>query len=141
GSRAGRGVALLVAALAIECGPVRRADGGRGLLAPPTRAPEFDAPDQDGRVHRLAEFRGRVVVLYFYPRDGTPGCTREACAFRDAWQRLAATGAQVLGVSADDVRSHASFAREHRLQFPLLADTEGAVVRSYGVGRTFGMPA
>jgi peroxiredoxin Q/BCP len=77
--------------------------------------------------------------LYFYPRDGTPGCTREACAFRDAWTRLAATGAQVIGVSSDDVASHARFAREHHLSFPLLSDDGGAIARAYGVRRTFGL--
>jgi peroxiredoxin Q/BCP len=92
-------------------------------------------------VRTLAEFQGRVVILYFYPRDGTPGCTREACAFRDSWTRLAGTGAQVLGVSSDDVASHAHFARDHHLPFPLLADTDGRIARAYGVGSTFGLDA
>jgi peroxiredoxin Q/BCP len=105
------------------------------------RAPEFRARDQEGRERMLSEFRGKVVVLYFYPRDATPGCTAEACAFRDAWQRFETAGAQVLGVSTDDVASHAAFAREHSLPFPLLADTDGAIARSYGVGTTLGMAA
>jgi peroxiredoxin Q/BCP len=133
---------LVTSALgASACTRARRPDGGEGLLAAPTPAPNFEALDQDGRTRTLAEFRGRPVVLYFYPRDATPGCTREACAFRDAWDRFARVGAQVLGVSSDDVASHARFAREHNLPFPLLADTEGRLMQSYGVGRTLGMAA
>lgn len=109
------------------------------LLAPGARAPEFHALDQDGRDRRLADERGHAVVLYFYPRDATPGCTREACSFRDVWSRFVEVGAQVLGVSTDDVASHAAFAREHRLPFPLLADPDGSITRLYGVGRTFGL--
>jgi peroxiredoxin Q/BCP len=121
------------------CGPPRRSDGGIGMIGPPALAPSFSAPDQDGRTRTLAEFLGRPIVLYFYPRDGTPGCTREACAFRDAWQRIAATGAQVLGVSTDDVASHARFAHEHNLQFPLLADPGGHILQAYGVSSVLGM--
>lgn len=111
-----------------------------GLVEVGERAPAFQVPDQAGRDRTLAEFAGQPVVLYFYPKDATPGCTREACAFRDAWDRLQAAGAVVLGVSRDDVASHARFAREHDLPFPLLADTDGEVVRAYGVGESFGMP-
>src|SRR5262245_22865711 len=121
-------------AVCATCGPVQRPDGGYGLLAARARAPGFAARDQDGHTRTLTEFRGRAVVLYFYPRDGTPGCTREACAFRDVWRRLAATGAQVLGVSTDDVAAHARFAREHHLPFPLLADPGGRIADLYGVG-------
>jgi peroxiredoxin Q/BCP len=97
--------------------------------------------DQTGRVRTLAEYRGRPVVLYFYPRDGTPGCTREACAFRDAWDRLQATGAVVLGVSTDDVESHRRFHAEHRLPFELLSDVDGEVARRYGVPVRLGLAA
>jgi len=96
-------------------------------------APDFEAPDETGRVRSLSEFRGRAVVLYFYPKDGTPGCTREACAFRDEWQRIRAAGGQVIGVSLDSVESHAEFKQKHELPFPLLADTEGKVLAAYGV--------
>ncbi len=109
------------------------------LLAPGTRAPTFEALDQDAHRHRLGDDRGHPVVLYFYPRDGTPGCTREACSFRDVWNRFLDIGARVLGVSTDDVASHASFAREHHIPFPLLADPDGTIVRAYGVGRILGM--
>ena len=102
-------------------------------------APDFSLPDQNGRLRSLAEFRGKWLVLYFYPRDDTPGCTRQACAFRDDRQNLAALGAEVVGVSVDDVESHLDFAKEHRLPFPLLADAGGAVAARYGSIRNFGL--
>lgn len=95
--------------------------------------------DQSGRVRQLSEYRGHAVVLYFYPRDATPGCTREACAFRDSWDRLQATGAVVLGVSADDITSHASFHGEHQLPFDLLSDPDTSVASRYGVPVRMGM--
>jgi peroxiredoxin Q/BCP len=131
-------LALLLAA----CVPSSRPAGARGernLLAPGTIAPDLTARDQFGTTRTLREFRGKVVVLYFYPRDGTPGCTREACAFRDAWDRLSAAGAQVVGVSTDSVESHREFADSHRIQFPLLADTDGRVCAHFGVGSHLGM--
>lgn len=105
------------------------------------RAPDFSAPDQSGQPVSLASLRGSPVVLYFYPRDATPGCTAEACAFRDAWDRLEALGAKVVGVSSDDAASHAEFAEEHGLSFPLLADTDGAIADAYGVPSRFGFHA
>ena len=102
-------------------------------LDPISMAPDFQAPDETGRMRSLSEFRGHAVVLYFYPKDGTPGCTREACAFRDEWQRIRAAGGQVVGVSLDSVESHAEFKRKHDLPFPLLADTDGKVLEAYGV--------
>lgn len=110
----------------------------------PQAAPSFDLPDQSGQRHRLEDYRGRWVVLYFYPKDDTPGCTREACEFRDAQADLEGANAVVLGVSADDERSHGRFARKHGLNFPLLADEGARVARAYGAhgartmfGRTF----
>lgn len=102
-------------------------------LEPITVAPDFSAPDETGKLRSLSEFRGRALVLYFYPKDGTPGCTREACAFRDEWQRIQRTGARVVGVSLDSVESHAAFKQKHSLPFPLLSDTDGRVLRAYGV--------
>jgi len=102
-------------------------------------APDFSLPDQEGKTRSLAGFRGKWLVLYFYPRDDTPGCTRQACAFRDDWSRLAALGAQVVGVSVNDVESHLDFAKEHRLPFPLLADAGGAVAARYGSLRNLGL--
>ena len=102
-------------------------------------APDFALPDQEGKTRSLAGFRGKWLVLYFYPRDDTPGCTRQACAFRDDTSRLAALGAQVVGVSVDDIESHLDFAKEHRLPFPLLADAGGAVAARYGSLRDLGL--
>jgi peroxiredoxin Q/BCP len=98
-------------------------------------APDFTLPDGDGNQVSLHDLRGRAVVLYFYPKDDTPGCTKEACSFRDAYADLQAAGAQVLGVSADGVESHRAFAEKFNLTFPLLADEDRAVIQSYGVWR------
>ncbi len=95
-------------------------------------APDFALSDQLGNRHRLSDYAGRWLVLYFYPRDDTPGCTREACAFRDGLAKLQAAGAAVLGVSVDTQASHAGFAEKYHLNFPLLADTDGSVARRYG---------
>lgn len=103
------------------------------LIAAGSTAPDFSLLDQSGATRTLAAERGHPVVLYFYPRDATPGCTVEACAFRDAWARYEEAGARVYGVSLDDVDSHRAFAEEHELPFPLLADTEGTLAASYGV--------
>lgn len=96
-----------------------------------TVAPGFSLPDQKGAMRRLAEWRGRWVVLYFYPKDDTPGCTEEACAFRDDLAQLAALDAQVVGISVDDTISHKAFAEKYSLPFPLLADTTTDVARQY----------
>lgn len=96
-------------------------------------APEFRLSDQQGTQHQLAAYRGRWLVLYFYPRDDTPGCTREACRFRDDYQQLQALHAQVIGISVDAADSHARFAAKYHLPFPLLADTQGLIAAQYGV--------
>lgn len=101
-------------------------------------APAFDLPDQTGTLHSLQRYAGQWVVLYFYPKDDTPGCTQEACTFRDDLHRLKALGAQVIGVSVDDAASHAKFAMKYHLPFPLLADAHGAVAARYGALRNFG---
>ena len=101
-------------------------------LAAGDRAPAFSLPDQDGTVRRLADYRGRTVVLYFYPRDDTPGCTAEACSFRDHEAAIQAQGAVVLGVSTDDAASHRRFREKHALPFPLLVDAGGRVGERYG---------
>lgn len=95
-------------------------------------APDFKLPDQHNKQHTLLEYRGKWLVLYFYPKDDTPGCTQEACAFRDDLNQLTEIGAQVIGVSVDDSNSHAEFAKKYHLPFPLLADKSGAVADSYG---------
>jgi peroxiredoxin Q/BCP len=100
-------------------------------------APDFDLPDQNGVQHTLKEFAGKWLVLYFYPRDDTPGCTQEACAFRDDMHKLEALGAQVVGISVDDSNSHAEFAKKYHLPFPLLADKTGEVAARYGALMNF----
>ncbi len=94
-------------------------------------APDFALQDQDGRTHRLSDYAGRWLVLYFYPRDDTPGCTQEACRFRDDIGVLGKFNAAVAGVSVDDTRSHAGFARKYRLPFPLLSDPDGRTAAAY----------
>lgn len=96
-------------------------------------APDFALADAEGRTVRLADFRGQTVVLYFYPKDDTPGCTTEACGFRDDFSRFRARGAVILGVSPDPPESHAKFARKYGLPFPLLADPDHRVAEAYGV--------
>lgn len=100
-------------------------------------APDFRLQDQNGQWHTLAQYRGQWVVLYFYPKDETPGCTTEACTFRDDLMKFHALGVQVLGVSLDDTDSHAEFAAKYHLPFPLLADTTHEVADRYGVLTSF----
>ncbi len=102
-------------------------------------APGFNLPDQNGKAHALADYKNQWVVLYFYPKDDTPGCTQEACTFRDDLHLLTAMKAQVVGISVDDTLSHADFAKKYHLPFPLLADTEGKVAASYGALWNFGL--
>jgi peroxiredoxin Q/BCP len=103
------------------------------------QAPGFSLPDQNGRLRTNAEFRGKWLVLYFYPKDDTPGCTREACSFRDDLRQLEKLGAKVIGVSVDDTDSHAKFAQKYHLPFPLLADKDGMVADSYGALTNLGL--
>jgi peroxiredoxin Q/BCP len=96
-------------------------------------APEFSALNQNGKRVALADFRGRHVILYFYPKDDTPGCTKEACGFRDAFAAFKQKGAVVLGVSTDPSQSHAKFVEKYQLPFELLADEDKKIVQAYGV--------
>jgi peroxiredoxin Q/BCP len=114
------------------------------LVEPGRRAPAFSLPDQEGRPHRLKDYAGRPLIVYFYPKDDTPGCTKEACAFRDARPAFKKGKAAVLGVSVLDTASKAKFARKHKLNFPLLADPEHEVADRFGAwqkkslyGRTY----
>jgi peroxiredoxin Q/BCP len=95
-------------------------------------APDFNLPDQNGKLHTLKDYRGKWLVLYFYPKDDTPGCTQEACAFRDDLHQIVELGAQVVGVSVDDSSSHAEFAKKYNLPFPLLADKTTETAKRYG---------
>jgi peroxiredoxin Q/BCP len=99
------------------------------------KAPDFTLPADDGSRVKLSDLRGSPVVLYFYPRDDTPGCTKEACSFRDRKAELARLGAKVLGVSTDHVESHQKFREKYHLNFPLLADTAHQVAEKYGAWR------
>ncbi len=98
-----------------------------------TKAPEFTLPDQNGEMRSLADYRGQKVILYFYPKDMTSGCTSQACNFRDLYPQLREKGAVVLGVSKDSVESHKKFEESHGLPFTLLSDTELEVIRAYDV--------
>ena len=99
---------------------------------PGDTAPDFRLVDQNGTIKSLSDFSGQWVVLYFYPKDDTPGCTKEACSFRDDLTTLEKLGAKVVGVSVDDSDSHSKFASKYHLPFPLLADSDGKVADSYG---------
>jgi thioredoxin-dependent peroxiredoxin len=103
------------------------------LLEVGDKAPAFRTTDQDGDEVSLRDFKGKKVVLYFYPKDDTPGCTKEACSFRDGWSKFRRKGVAVLGVSVDDEKSHRKFADKFSLPFPLLADTDREIVKAYGV--------
>jgi peroxiredoxin Q/BCP len=107
-------------------------------------APEFSARDQDGKEVKLSDLKGEKVILYFYPKDDTPGCTAQACNLRDNYDKLLSQGYKVLGVSVDNEKSHVKFINKFNLPFPLLADTDHAIVEAYGVwveksmyGRTY----
>lgn len=108
------------------------------------KAPAFSLKDQTGKNHKLSDYKGKWILLYFYPKDNTPGCTTEACEFKSSYLDLSKAGAVVLGVSADSVESHSKFADKYKLPFPVLADTEKKVLDQYGAwkkksmfGKTF----
>ncbi len=108
------------------------------------KAPDFSLPDQKGKIHKLSDYKGKWVVLYFYPKDDTPGCIKEACGFRDNVEEFKKKGAVILGVSKDSVESHKKFAEKYQLNFPILADTGKEVLKAYGawgekkfLGKTF----
>jgi peroxiredoxin Q/BCP len=130
-----RRLALLLAsaALAFSVAAGARADE---IGAPPAAgqpAPAFRLQDQQGAWHTLEQYAGKWLVLYFYPKDDTPGCTKQVCAFRDEITRVRAAGAEVVGVSVDDVASHEAFAKKHSVPFALLADVDQSTAKAYGV--------
>jgi peroxiredoxin Q/BCP len=97
------------------------------------KAPDFTAKDQNGKTVSLSDFKGKNVILYFYPKDDTPGCTAEACSFRDNYQSMLSKGFEVIGVSTDDEKSHKKFETKYSLPFTLIADTDKSIVGAYGV--------
>lgn len=96
-------------------------------------APDFNLPDEKGVIHKLSDYRGQSIILYFYPKDYTPGCTTEACSLRDNYSAFQKAGVVILGVSADSVKSHLKFKEKYHLPFPLLADEDHKVCEAYGV--------
>ncbi len=119
------------------CQPVQRPDGGEGPIAVGATAPALTATDHRGETVDLAALRGQPVLVYFYPKDGTPGCTKEACAIRDVWGYFVVAGVAVIGVSTDDAASHAAFAEEHELPFALVSDPELVWAKAFGVTSSF----
>ncbi|MBI2982435.1 MAG: peroxiredoxin [Deltaproteobacteria bacterium] len=104
------------------------------------KAPDFELKNQEGKKIRLADLKGRsAVVLFFYPKDETPGCTKEACTFRDAYEEFKEGGAEVIGISSDSVDSHKNFASKYRIPFTLLSDDGGKVRKLFGVSSTWGL--
>ncbi len=108
------------------------------------KAKKFSLPDQDGKIHKLSDYKGKWVVLYFYPKDDTPGCTKEACGFRDAIEEFKKKGVVIVGVSKDSVESHKKFSEKYHLNFPILSDIDKKVIQVYGawgekkfLGKTF----
>jgi len=124
--------AALLVALSVLATLLPPASAEEVQLTPGAMAPEFSLVDQGGEARALSAFRKHWVVLYFYPKDDTPGCTTEACQFRDDYVQLKKLGAEVLGVSIDNHESHAAFSRKYHLPFPLLADRDGAIAKRYG---------
>lgn len=103
------------------------------MLETGTKAPDFELPDQNGNMHKLSDYLGQKVILYFYPKDSTPGCTKQACGFSERYPQIIEKGAVVLGVSKDSVASHKKFEEKYSLSFTILSDTEKAVIEAYDV--------
>ena len=129
---------LLLALFLVSCAhDVKRSNGGVGLLPVGADAPELVAHDVSHREVRLSGLRGHSVVVYFYPMDGSPGCTREACAFRDVWQRFREADVAIVGVSSNSDEDHQRFLENKHLPFALASDRDGALAAAYGVTKHF----
>lgn len=105
------------------------------MLKVGNKAPKFELPDQDGKLHKLSDYLGKKVLIYFYPKDDTPGCTTEACNFRDNFADMSKMGLVVLGVSKDGVKSHKKFSEKFNLNFPILSDESTEMINAYGAWR------
>lgn len=125
--------ASLLAISILGCGPVKRPDGGVGLLPVGAAAPDVVGHDATQQEVRLSAMRGKPVVVDFYPADGTPGCTEEACAFRDAWKKYESAEVGLIGVSTNSAESHREFQAKQKLPFALASDESGAIGAAYGV--------
>src|SRR5438309_2818145 len=139
-----RTVLLALVLLAAACSkneaqPAPTTTTTSGDLTVGKTAPDFSAKAHDGLDVKISAMKGKPVVLYFYPKDETPGCTKEACSFRDAWKELEKTGVVLVGISTDTLDAHKDFAKHYDLPFHLISDPDGAIAKSYGVGKTFGM--
>jgi thioredoxin-dependent peroxiredoxin len=130
-------LAVLAVAVTLSCGRPARPDGGFGLLDVGAIAPEVVGRDASGVDVRLSDQHGHPTVVYFYPADGTPGCTAEACAFRDVWTKYTQAHVAVMGVSTNSEQRHAEFLRDEKLPFALASDEEGKVAAAYGVRKSF----
>lgn len=129
--------ALFAALLMLACySQAKRPDGGEGLLPVGSKAPAVSAIDATDRVTKLEELRGHPVLVYFYPGDETPGCTKEACALRDSYKRYEAAGVKIIGVSTNSSESHKAFIKNHALPFPLAADEDGTIGKAFGVKKS-----
>jgi len=133
--------ALVTAGLALQlvllgstaCGESTRPDGGKGVLGKGTPAPDFEGRDVNDKPVRLSTRSSKLALVYFYPKDETPGCTKQACALRDSFKKFQDAGITIFGVSRDSEESHRAFRKAHSLPFPLVADESGAVQSAYGV--------
>ena len=128
------GAALFLAIASVGCGQVERPDGGKGPLPIGSPAPDVTGFDVHHHAVKLSGSQGHAAVVYFYPSDGTPGCTKEACAFRDAWSKFVDAGVTVIGVSSNSARSHQEFLEEKKLPFALASDEDHTISSRYGVG-------
>jgi thioredoxin-dependent peroxiredoxin len=130
---------LVLSLLAGCAGPTLRPDGGQGLLPVGALAPQVVGEAADGSPVPLSACRGHAAVVYFYPKDATPGCTKEACAFRDAFEAYDARHVMIFGVSRDSQEIHQEFRAQHALPFPLVSDADGSIAQAYGVPSPLGM--
>lgn len=122
-----RFLAILIATILVSCS----AQKGEDMIEAKTLAPDFTLMDQDGKSHTLSQYKGKNVLVYFYPMDDTPGCTKEACSIRDSYQELTKLDLQVFGISPDSIESHKKFAEKYKLPFTLLSDPNKEVVGKY----------